>query len=87
MKPSQAMRRKLTRLAKQLHERGITHQRVADEASKTSRRGTVGVTTVSKVLAARTKSANVVATASRLVAECEGQTQNGRPAVETSRTA
>jgi hypothetical protein len=58
----------LARLAKQLHDLGIAHQVVAEEASKTSKRGRVGLSTVSNVLAGRTKSANVVATVKRLIA-------------------
>lgn len=72
MKPRQAKPNgRLARLKRRLHALGITHERVADEASRTSRRGTVGITTVSKVLAGDRKSANVVATVKRLIAEAK----------------
>lgn len=73
MKPSKATPapRTLSRLKRELAALGILHQRVAEEAAKTSRRGTVGVTTVSLVLAGRRKSANVIATAKRLLAEAK----------------
>lgn len=61
--------RTLARLKRQLHDLGISHQRVADEATRTSPRGSCGIATVSNVLAGRHKSANVVATAKRLIAE------------------
>lgn len=61
----------LARLKRQLHALDIPHTRVADEARKTSRRGTVNATTVSNVLAGRRRSANVVATAKRLIAEAK----------------
>lgn len=65
--------RTLSRLKRSLADLGITHQRVAQEASRTSRRGTVGVATVSLVLSGKRKSANVVATAKRLIAEAKAQ--------------
>ncbi|MDP3766816.1 MAG: hypothetical protein Q8S13_02270 [Dehalococcoidia bacterium] len=73
MKPSKATPapRTLSRLKRDLAALGILHQRVAEEAAKTSRRGTVGVTTVSLVLAGRRKSANVVTVARRLIAEAK----------------
>jgi transcriptional regulator with XRE-family HTH domain len=52
----------LARLKKQLKARGITHERVAEAAG-------VGRTLVVHVLAGRAKSANVVATAKRLLIE------------------
>lgn len=63
--------RTLARLKKQLHDLGIPHERVAEEARKTSARGTCNVTTVSNVLAGRDKSANVIATAKRLIDEAK----------------
>lgn len=68
----------LARLKSQLQMLGILHERVAMEASKTSRRGTVSASAVSRVLAGRTKSANVVATARRLIAEAKAQPPTGR---------
>jgi len=65
--------RTLARLKRELHVLGITHDLVAAEAAKTSRRGTVGITTVSNVFAGRTKSQNVVATAKRLIAEAKSE--------------
>lgn len=61
--------RTLARCKRDLQALGITHQRVAEAASKTSRRGSVGVVTVSLVLGGRRVSANVIAAAKRLIAE------------------
>lgn len=54
----------LQRLKRQLKRVGITHERVAAEAG-------VGRTLVVHVLAGRAKSANVVATVKRLIAEAK----------------
>lgn len=69
--------RTLSRLKRELDGLGITHKRVAEEASKTSRRGSVGLATVSLVLAGRRKSGNVVATCMRLVADAKAQATPG----------
>ncbi len=61
----------LTRLKRQAKQLGITHDVVAAEASKTSKRGSVGRTLVVHVLAGRAKSANVVATIKRLIADAK----------------
>ena len=58
----------LSRLKRQLSDLGITHLRVAEAASKTSRRGSVKIATVSLVFSDKRKSANVVDTAKRLIA-------------------
>lgn len=68
--------RTLSRLKRDLAALGITHQRVAEEAAKTSRRGTVGVATVSLVLAGRRKSENVVATCKRLIAAAKSRRED-----------
>jgi len=60
--------RSLARLDAERKRHGITLQTVADEAAKTSARGRCGVPTVSRVLHAHAKSANVVATVRRLLA-------------------
>ena len=58
----------LARIARDLKRHGITQDVVAAEAAKTSIRGHVTRSMVSLTLANRTKSANVVATARRLLA-------------------
>lgn len=65
----------LTRLKRQAKRLGITHDRIAAEAAKTSLRGSVSRTMVAHTFAGRTKSANVVATARRLIAEAKQQEQ------------
>jgi hypothetical protein len=79
MKRSKAnlSRQTLARLDAERRSLGITLERVATEAAKTSRRKrrTVGITTVSNVLAGRTRSANVVATCKRLIAEAKSMTE------------
>lgn len=75
MKSSQVAPRTLARLKRQLHDLGISHEAVAVEASKTSRRGQVGITAVSRVLGGHSKSANVVATVKRLIAEAKAKAQ------------
>lgn len=68
MKQSKAKpTRSVARLARQRRALGIELQAIADEASKTSTRGSVSICTVSNVLAGRTKSANVVAVVQRLI--------------------
>ena len=62
----------LARLAADLKRHGITHDRVAAEAARTSFKGSVGRTMVGHVLAGRTTSANVVATIRRLLADTNG---------------
>jgi len=57
-------------LKKELKSHGITHDQVATAAN-------VGRTLVVHVLAGRAKSANVVATAKRLIAERQAQPENG----------
>lgn len=59
----------LAQMKRRLQERGIRHDDVAREASKTSPRGSVGRTMVAHVLAGRTKSSNVVQTVQRLLGE------------------
>lgn len=72
MQQSKAKRqpRSLARLDRERRAHGITLEQVAAAASETTtrKRRTVGITTVSNVLAGRTKSANVVATVKRLIA-------------------
>ena len=68
MEPSQKQAKRLARLDASRKRHGITLQAIADEASKTSRRGSVSVPTVSKVLSGDTKSANVIDTLKRLIA-------------------
>ena len=51
----------------------ITLQMVADEAAKTARFGTMADTTVSNVLAGRTKSQNVLDALRRLIAQAEAK--------------
>ncbi len=76
--PSQAKAvRRLTRLDQQRRYHGITLAVVAAEASKTSRRGSVSISTVSKTIAGVTKSANVVDTLKRLIAESRTRRQSG----------
>ena len=75
VKSSYPAPRTLARLARRCRLLGITHQAVADAATKTSRRGSVGFTTVSRVLTGRTKSLNVVATIRRLIAQAESMRQ------------
>ena len=58
----------LARIAADLRRYGITHTVVAAEATKTSPRGHVSRSMIVHTLAARTKSANVLATARRLIA-------------------
>lgn len=82
--------RTLSRLKRDLSELGITHQRVADEASKTSRRGTVGLATVSLVLSGHRVSGNVVTTAKRLIEESKhraGTSSTAAGTLATSATA
>lgn len=74
MKSSQVAPETLARIAADLKRHDITHAMVAGEASKTSRRGTVSVSAVSRALTVdpitgqpRSKSANVVATARRMI--------------------
>jgi hypothetical protein len=67
--------RKLARLDRERRRYGITLAMVAVEASKTSRRGTVGVPTVSRALSGDTKSANVIDTVKRLIAEARDSQQ------------
>lgn len=59
----------LTRLDAQRKKHGITLEVIAVEATKTARRGSVSVSAVSRVLRGRSKSANVVATLKRLIAD------------------
>lgn len=67
----------LARLARARRRYGITLAAVAAEAVKTSRRGSVGIPTVSRALSGDTKSANVVATLKRLIAEAKAQAAPG----------
>lgn len=60
----------LLRLKRQAKQHGITHDRIAAEAG-------VGRTLVVHVLAGRAKSANVVATVKRLIAEAQARTEQG----------
>jgi hypothetical protein len=69
MKSRHVSRQTLARLRRELQDRGIRHDDVAREASKTSPRGHVGRTMVAHVLAGRTVSANVVQTMQRLLGE------------------
>ncbi len=84
MKPRQAKANPVTlaRLRAGLDKHGITLTRVAEEATKTSRRGSVGITTVSHVLAGRRPSSNVVATVKRLLAEARATAQADAKAKE-----
>lgn len=69
-KPSQA-KRTLARLDEERKKHGITLADIAAEAKKTSKRGTVSVPTVSKVLSGDTPSKNVIEALERLVAAAE----------------
>lgn len=59
----------LARIKSALQRLDITYEDVAIEATKTSRRGSVGKTAVSHTLAGRYRSANIIATAKRLIAQ------------------
>lgn len=66
-------KRTLARLEADRKAHGITLRMVADEAAKTARFGTMAPTTVSNVLAGRTKSENVLDALRRLIAEAEAR--------------
>lgn len=74
MKQSQRSR-KLARLESLRKRYGIRLQTVAAEAAPTARFGTMSHTTVSNVLAGRTKSRNVLDALRRLIAQREQQTE------------
>lgn len=59
----------LARLRASRERWGVTLAVIAAEAAKTSRRGTVGIPTVSKVLSGASPSDNVIATTRRLIKE------------------
>lgn len=78
MKSSQVTPATLARIVAGLKRHGITNKAVAAEATKTSRRGTVSESAVSRALAwddekgqPRSRSANIVSTAKRLIAEAK----------------
>lgn len=80
MKSSQVSARTLALLRRQLQQHGIRHEDVAAEAAKTSPRGSVSGSMVSRVLSGRSKSANVVATVRRLISEAKCRQQDGEAA-------
>lgn len=59
----------LARWKRQLHVLGVRHEDVAVEAAKTSRRGTVGRSMVSKFLAGDAKSENLRRVVPRMIRE------------------
>lgn len=61
----------LARIAGALKKHGIRHKDVAEEATKTSPRGHVSESMVTRVLGGHSKSANVVVTARRMIAEAK----------------
>lgn len=73
----------LARLDRERRRYGITQAVVAVEASKTSRRGSVGVPTVSRVISGDTKSANVVRTIRRLIAEARARNKSDAGTLRT----
>lgn len=70
MKSSQ-VHRTLARLDAERKKHGIKLETVAAEATKTAARGSVSVSAVSRVLRGHSKSANVIETLRRLIAEAK----------------
>lgn len=78
-KSTQLSPRTLARLKADLKRVGVTYRQVAEEASKTSPRGHVGIHMVSHVLAGRAKSQNVVRTVRRLITQARDVDHLRRP--------